>query len=168
MRYLASIASALVSLASVVGCGSLDKTAASPGAEMIMGDDAIRWPYWPTRVRIHPLTRVVRDEKTARKLIEARIEFFDRDGSPTRGFGELRIDLHDRPTSSLLGAQAKWEMDLRVLEFNNERYDDVTRTYLFPLEVDPDQLLGQPVLKVYFLSAEGVALPEARYQLRMR
>jgi hypothetical protein len=63
--------------------------------------------------------------------------------------------LNSSPTPAAGGPIRPPEQDLRDLETNRLRYDDVTRTYLFPIDVKPEDLAGDPQLWAYFLSADG-------------
>ncbi|MDY7110271.1 MAG: hypothetical protein SYC29_16705 [Planctomycetota bacterium] len=128
--------------------------------------EPVPWPYWPAGMRIHPLSRLVRDGESGQTVIEARIEFVDRDGHTSRACGQLRIDLHDATAAFPAGPVVTWEMDLRDLATNRRRYDDVTRTYLFPLDTEVDPFPQQPELRAYFLSADGRKLSEDALRLR--
>lgn len=154
----------LVAACCLAGCAGPDG-AGGAGADALTGEIA-RWPYWPTSMRVHPLTRLVTHADSGRTVIEARIEFFDRDGHTTKACGQLRIDLHDFSGDLPTGAIASWEMDLRDQVTNRQRYDDVTRTYLFPLDTELGQLPEKPELRAYFLSADGRPLNEDDLRLR--
>ncbi len=123
------------------------------------------WPYWPTSMRIHPLTRIVTDPAAGSTLIEVRVEMRDRDGDTTKATGLLRLDLYDDADESPAGSRAEWNVDLRDADVNRERFDDVTLTYLFRLEVDEHQLPDEPVLRAYFLSDDGADLT-ARFRMQ--
>jgi len=52
-----------------------------------------------------------------------------------------------------------WEQDLSILETNRRFYDDVTRAYLFRLEVPADMVAaGGADLRVYFVGTDGSSL----------
>ena len=53
-----------------------------------------QYPYKPMEISIHPLSRYW-ISPTGEMEIEARIEFLDRDGYPTRGIGRLELSLKD-------------------------------------------------------------------------
>ena len=55
---------------------------------------------------------------------------------------------------------------LRDPDINRLRYDEVTRTYLFPLDAEMEQLPAEPELRAYFLSADGQALRTLPLRLR--
>jgi len=117
-------------------------------------------------MRIHPLTRLVTDADSGRTFIEARIEFFDRETHTTKGCGQLRIDLYDLSGVAPRGPLATWEMDLSDPATNRKRYDDVTRTYLFTLDTELEELPARPELRAYFLSVDGQPLKEDQLRLR--
>jgi hypothetical protein len=118
-------------------------------------------------MRIHPLTRVVRDGPEGRAIIEARIELFDHLDHTTKGCGELRIELVDASSGGSSRMTTTWRLDLRDPEVNLERYDDVTRTYLVPLEIDLEHPLpALPELRATFDSADGRSFRARPLRLR--
>ncbi|MCA9296284.1 MAG: hypothetical protein KC983_07195 [Phycisphaerales bacterium] len=125
-------------------------------------DAEVKWPFWPRSIRIHPLTRFVRESPSGRLILELRIELLDEDGHTSKAYGRIRIDLHDRRGGTAgLASLATWEADLTDLKVNAERYDVVTRTYLFLLEISEDERPLQPEIRVYYLSADGDTLETA-------
>ena len=114
----------------------------------------IDWPFWPQSMRVHPLSQFANDRITGRLLIEARVEFLDAFAHTCKGVGHVRIDLHDADEESTQPIST-WILDLRDVTINLEHYDDLTRTYLFRLEVDPDTLPDKTELWAYFQSTEG-------------
>jgi hypothetical protein len=130
-------------------------------------DKTVPWPFWPAKMRIHPLTRVAMDGNSHQLVIEARLEFLDADGHTTRAVGQVLFQLMADP-DELDDAPPRraWpEQDLRDLKVNRTRFDDVTSTYLFPIDVEESDLSGQPELRAYFLSADG-GLMKARVPIR--
>ena len=125
------------------------------GEPATAGADSITWPFWPRFVRIHPLTRFTTDRETGRLLIEARLEFLDSEEHTTKGFGQVRFDLHSASQRGDSRSLENWNEDLRDLTVNLTHFDDVTRTYLFRLQVDEALLPKRAMLKVRFLSADG-------------
>lgn len=126
--------------------------------------DRAEWPFWPTQMRVHPATRTAPDPKTSLPVIEARIEFRDQEGTVTRASGQIRVDLH-KGRSPLGDPIGTWNLDLRDLTINRERFDDITRTYLLRLETRDLTIPPRCVIKVYFLSADGRTLT-AEHELR--
>lgn len=115
------------------------------------------WPFRPASLRLHPLSRFVEVAVPAadpnvpgspRSAYEARIEFRDRFEHPTKSLGALTFTLasgrysekSDIPRDAIL---ATWNADLGDLEVNRRHYDDITRTYVFQLELKPDLAPGQ-------------------------
>lgn len=128
------------------------------------------------------------DPETGQLIIEARIEFFDSDEETTKAVGMLTLQVYpDAATPSGSNAQKSWNLDLADLAFNRAHYDDVTRTYLFKLEVGPDDInsgsggggdgavgggaaggvggSSRAELRAFFLSSDGRSL-EARLAVR--
>jgi hypothetical protein len=125
------------------------------------------WPFWPTSLRVHPLTRAMSDPESGRLIIEARIEFFDADRETAKAVGELTLQIVGDAEAQSGPAHAikTWNLDLTNLSFNRQHYDDVTRTYLFKLEVDRPDLEGRPELRAFFLGIDG-RMMEARLAVR--
>ena len=114
------------------------------------------WPFRPDDMRIHPLSQFVTDRRSGELLIEARVEFLDDYEHTTKGVGLLVFDLYDAaPGADLSEPIQTWENDLSDLTVNLEHYDDLTRTYLFRLEIDPAQIPPEPELRAYFHSSRG-------------
>jgi hypothetical protein len=122
------------------------------------------WPFWPAAMRVHPATRTVRDGKTGLLVVEARVEFRDEFNAVTKASGQIRLDLH-KGRSTLGDPMSSWNLDLRDVTVNRERFDDVTRTYLFRLDIQDLTLPTRATLTVYFLSADGATLA-AEQELR--
>jgi hypothetical protein len=135
-------------IAALAGCHA---GGAAPPSSAIGGD--IAWPYWPTAMRIHPLTRVVAASDANGPLIEARIEFTDRDGITTRAIGEMQIEL--LAPSGRRAEPLPWTVDLTSLVSNATHFDDITRTYLFKLGLEPGDMVGRRELRVTFFGSEG-------------
>jgi hypothetical protein len=117
------------------------------------------WPFWPERLRVHPLTRLVTDSRTGRNLLEARIEFFDAQGATTKASGQLTLRLFgDAAQPDSADPLETWNLNLRDLSVNAQQFDDITRTYLMRLEIDPTRLASAPELRAYFVGANGALL----------
>ncbi|MGQ0628745.1 MAG: hypothetical protein ACT4PL_11680 [Phycisphaerales bacterium] len=98
----------------------------------------------PARIRIHPLSRLERDDRGILRLT-SHLELADAAGHSTKWLGRVRIELYrpaaagaetgDSPALSGGETQAKfWEVDLTDPAQNALVYDDlVTRTYILPL-----------------------------------
>ena len=120
------------------------------------------WPYWPEKMRIHPLTRVVAGETEGSLFIEARLELLDPDDIPTRGKGQVGFELVTETYQAIGNAPLAWEMDLRDLSNNRQHFDEITQTYLFRLELEWSQFPEDAELRAYFLRADGQALRDRR------
>lgn len=114
-------------------------------------------------MRIHPLTRLM--ETGDGLIIETRIEFSDAWGSTTRGLGQLRIMLVETAGSEQGRLLEEWNTDLRDVDANVLHFDDITRTYLLRLEIDPSLLSRTAELRAHFLSADNTRL-SASHRLR--
>ena len=116
-------------------------------------DDSVLWPFWPTRMAIHPATRLTIDTGSGVKHFEARIAFYDQFGDICKAVGEMRLELED--PCGMKAIMPEWTIDLRDLRLNGRHYDDVTRTYLFKLKIENDWMPAKAILHVYFLSDDG-------------
>jgi hypothetical protein len=153
----------------LAGCNAPEPIEPDPAAPLAATPEAsiVDWPYWPTSIRVHPLTRLApRDEDPEKLLIEARIELTDADGHSSRGCGQLQIRMFNLDAPDTEEPVPHWKLDLRDRAFNSERFDPVTQTYLFRLEVEPEQLEGTPELRAYYLTGQGTALEVDRLLLR--
>lgn len=92
------------------------------------------WPFRPTSMRLHPLSRLTTGAEGAH-VVEARLELRDEDGQVTRGIGKVRLTL--RLNGSNVVVQA-WDFNLFDLTTNREAFDSVTRTYRFEVPVAAD------------------------------
>ncbi len=107
-------------------------------------------------MRLHPLTRLTGDTTTGEQIIECRIEFEDPDHQTCRAVGQLTLQLYP-DSASTTGpdvALQTWNQDLRDLELNRRQFDDVTRTYLFRLQLTQPPPAGS-LLRAFFLSSDG-------------
>jgi len=124
------------------------------------------WPYWPRRMRIHPLTQLATDRDTGQLVIETRVEFFDSLGHTTKGIGQVLVDLHAARSAETEPLET-WALNLADPQVNADHYDDLTRTYLFRLEFDPLVLPDRPEIRAYFRSSDGRRLQaEQPFQLK--
>lgn len=140
------------------GCEPSTRTTSGPNAAAgeRSAENGASWPFWPAKMRIHPLTRVVPAAGAGRVVIEARLEFVDADNVTTRASGQLTLRLYaDAQQPDGAEAIGTWNQDLRDVAVNRRQYDDVTRTYLFRMEVDAASLPEKPELRAFFLSATG-------------
>jgi len=134
-------------------------TAPAPWRDEAVGtgtrsDDA-RWPYWPARMRVHPLSRVVIDPVNG-DFLEAHIEFRDEDGHTTRAVGTIRIDLFSQNDAPSAPSSVEWSISLSEPKTNRLHFDEVMRTYFFRLNPGEEPLPHRPVLVVRFVSEDGL------------
>ncbi len=117
------------------------------------------WPFWPQQMRVHPLSQFVKDRHTGDLLLEARIEFSDAWGHTCKAYGEVVIALHDADPLHFEDKEiGSWAEDLTDLEQNQVFFDDITRTYLFRLEIEGMTVPDECELQVLFHSADGAVL----------
>lgn len=159
------LASAQVML--VPGCtdpNSHPKPANADGSSQI---NEPLWPYWPIGMRIHPLTRIVNageSKANSSSIIEARIEFVDQDRDTCKASGKIRLVLVPKNTGtegdSTDNSGLTWEQNLADPETNRQRFDEVTQTYQFRLEIPSALLKGDTSLTLYayFLGEDGAKL----------
>ena len=163
-----------VSAVGVMGCEAgpgpvarpVDGQILGPTPRLVAEEDTGAWPFWPTSLRIHPLTRLAIDTQTRQTIIEVRLEFLDPQQHTTKGVGQVRIDLATTGNAAASSPPlATWSWDLRDPSVNRTLYDDVTRTYLLRLRVQSLELGPQLQLRAYYLSATGQRL-QATHTLR--
>lgn len=146
------------------GCAGTDKPTHLVGH---LDENDPRWPYWPRELRIHPLTRLVVDAEQKPLYIEARIEFLDPEGHTSKACGELRLEIHDAGVRQSVEPLVWERMDLGDLEFNHRYFDEITRTYVFRLELAEGQALpARPLLTAYYLGARGETFEPRRFEVR--
>ena len=150
------------------GAGSASKPGVLPGL------DAQLMLVEPERLRIHPLSRLERDERGELRLT-CHLEVVDRWGQSVKWLGRVRVELYqptnpggepgEQPAMSGGERQSKyWEVDLTEPAQNALMYDDlVTRSYILPLVDLPDWVgkLEQGTsrepwltLRAYFVSSD--------------
>jgi len=122
----------------------------------IVDGEPMAWPFRPASMRVHPLTRMATGEVDDEAHLEARIEFRDADGHTTRALGELVVSLHSGPGEG--GEIQSWRVDLTDLDVNAQQFDDVSRTYLLRLRIDPSEIPERAVLRATYHAADGRTL----------
>lgn len=157
MRMLALLLTAML-LAGPVLIGCQPKSSAGKQFSLSgEGTPEASWPFWPRAMRIHPLTRFTDDPRNPDQvLIETRIEFTDAWKDPCKALGIITLDLADGADATRYDPELdRYQIDLRDLDINVERWDPVTRTYVFKLEVSRFRIPQRPQLIVMFDSADG-------------
>jgi hypothetical protein len=155
MRRVALKALSTAVLATMIGCNPIEGPVDPPQVVDPHTDETIiTWPFWPTSLRVHPLTRLTRDAKTGDRVLEVRFEFVDRYGHTTKALGKMRVDLYDADAPSSVEI-LQWNVDLQNLHDNLTYYDEVTRTYLLRIVLDEEvaALPRRGLIHVFFLSA---------------
>ena len=134
------------------GCASTTNEITDPFYE---GTGA--WPYWPTSMRLHPLSRLVFTEGDEENCtLEARVEFSDRDQNISKVAGKIKLTLFDQDASGLVGEFIEsWDINLEDLDENRRHFDDITRTYLFRLKLLKSKLRKRMELVAICNTADG-------------
>lgn len=155
------IAACLLAAGVASGCAPGPETPATgPQAEPTIGDGT--WYPAPAAVRVFPSTRFVKE--SGQTLLEARIELLDAMGDPVKWPGEARFELRAASGSQPIetgGRLYDWRVGLLDREQQSRHYDPVTRTYLFRLIVDRDEVAARPTaLRVSFTPPAGDRLSD--------
>lgn len=162
---LGGLAWAAVSLA---GCafqqGEISALGDDEQIELGSSENRGAWPFWPTAIRILPLTRLARtdgaiDPVTA-PTIEIRVEAMDSTGEPTRAVGIFVVSVD---AEGAVPATQRWKIDVRTAETHSQRFDTVTDTYRFdltPTWTTPPARGTKVNLKVVLFGTDG-ATPAA-------
>ncbi len=150
------------------GCAS-DRPGPAPGEPGDELSTRAHWPFWPKRMVIYPLSQFVTERATGQLLIEAHVEFLDEFGHTVKAVGHMTFELYaaeDLKPGAI--PVARWagmaELDLTDPHKNRDRYDPITRTYLFKLKVGRMDLPDTAELHADFQSADGQRF-EADYVL---
>lgn len=127
----------LVVAAAMVCGGCMDSSGFGRSGHVAAREDgSLIWPYWPTSIRIHPLTRIRQSDGESPPILDARIEASDGEGMLARAVGILELELiAGHPTAQGQTVMTAWTFDLNDLAQNRLWFDDVTQTYLLPLEL---------------------------------
>lgn len=121
------------------------------------------WPFWPTSMSIHPLTRLTTEEQTSRAILEARVEFLDSQGNRSKAVGQMTLALYNAADRG--EPIHVWAQDLLEPARNQQHFDIVTRTYLLRLEIDPNLFPETAELRVSFNSVDGQSM-DAEYRIK--
>ncbi len=123
---------------SLGGCGfqqgEISRLADDEQIELGSSENRGAWPFWPTAIRILPLTRLARtdgaaDPETA-PTVEIRVEAMDATGEPTRAVGIFVVSVE---ADDAVPTTQRWKIDVRTAETHSQRFDTVTDTYRFDL-----------------------------------
>jgi hypothetical protein len=147
-----------------VGCSTSPGGGSSGGGKRVVNPGQqtnTGWPFWPEKMRVHPLSQFVKDRQTGNFLLEARVEFSDPYGHTCKAYGDVVIALHDANPSHFEDKEiGSWAEDLTDLDQNLVFFDDVTGTYLFRLEIQGMTVPDDSELQVLFHSADGSVLQD--------
>ncbi len=170
-----SVPSALLLAATMSPLGLVACTGRSHEAVRIAQTESIElgspeargaWPYWPTSIRILPLTKVARTTDAAAGVpIEVRVEALDDAGVSTRAVGTFVVTV---AVADAEPRSQRWKFDCTTAAAHGARYDPVTDTYRFivtPAWTTPPALGATIELTVVLYGADG-AMPSASATLR--
>jgi hypothetical protein len=125
--------------------GEVKRMAAEERIAIGSPDQQGAWLFWPSSVRIHRLTSVVRPApksddvqadatsattELAPQWIDLRVEALDETQQPTRAVGTFVIVLSSPAAQP---SEQRWKADVSSLESHAKRFDAVTDTYRFDL-----------------------------------
>ena len=150
----------------VAGCTPRDnrQTPVSPRGSAANGVAVTAiWPFWPTSMSIHPLTRLTTEEQTGRAILEARVEFLDSQGNRSKAVGQMSLALYNADNRAQ--PVHVWSQDLLQPARNQQHFDVVTRTYLLRLELDPKTFPETAELRASFNSVDGQSM-DAVYRIK--
>ncbi|MCH2160607.1 MAG: hypothetical protein MK085_01905 [Phycisphaerales bacterium] len=134
-----------------------------PACETVQGSGKVDggWPWRPTSLSVHELTRISRPDAEGRRFVEVRVEFLDRDLDPTKAYGRLSVAI-----KRLGEEEPPWtiEVDLERPDVSRERYESVTATYLLRLQPDlPGLVPGRRIqVKVRYEGVDGARFSDSR------
>jgi len=130
------------------------RIAAEEGITPGSPEQAGAWLFWPTTVRVHPLSKLVRREGQS-VVLDARVELRDQTGEPTKMVGTVLLALEfprcDPPVQ-------RWKVVVATIQEHLLHYDPVTATYRFQLVPEwntPPATGAQGTLRVFLYGADG-------------
>lgn len=153
-------ASMLLAVMHAAGCESKG-TVPSDGPTPVpqAADKSNRWQPTPVAVRVYPSTRFVREADMV--LLELRLELLDEMGDPVKASGLVQVALATGNGQASVNSQVlfRWDIDLSTIEDQKQFYDGVTRTYLFRLRVQRQEVASRPtVVRVSFSTDQSQRL----------
>lgn len=117
------------------------------GCDSVQGTGKVEggWPWRPSDMRVHELTRITRANDSGKRMVEVRVEFLDRDRDPTKAHGTLIVELTrvkegDKPERVVL--------DLADPEVSKKYYEKVTGTYVVRINANLPGLVPGRHIKV--------------------
>ena len=134
-----------------------------PACDTVQGTGKVDggWPWRPTAVSVHELTRISRPDEDGRRSVEVRVEFLDRDLHPTKAYGRLIVSIN-RPGEE----EPPWtiEVDLECPDESRERYESVTGTYLLRVQPKlPGLVPGRRIqVRVRYEGVDGARFSDVR------
>ncbi len=121
------------------------------GTAVTAQGDSTSWSPQVSSLRVYPSTRFVREQ--GGNVLNARIELLDQMGDSMKASGTARFDLFasDESGAALGQRLYHWDVALHTLEDQRLHFDEVTRAYLFRLQLDDQATVTRPtMLRVTF------------------
>jgi hypothetical protein len=146
-------------LALGTGCASLDAQRIAREENVVLGSalDAGAWLFWPTSIRVHPLTRVQRSAE-GEATIEVRIECRDATNEPTRAVGTIVVEL---VATGAVPERQRLRVDIASIADHKATYDPVTATYRLQFQPEfetPPAANARIAVDAYLFGADGAVL----------
>jgi len=159
-------AAACIALVFVAGCDGVPRSSNEIGSvEHVEAGDPSRagaWLYWPSSIRVHPLTRIDRASPTP--SIDVRVEFRDETGDATKAVGTLIVAVECADAEP---RAERWKIVLDSIEAHRKYFDAVTATYRIPVApmwTQPPATGSIVTVRAYLFGADG-AMPTASERL---
>ncbi len=124
---------------------------------MATGDSTGAWQPQPVVMRVFPGGGL--RQQNGQWQLEVRLELLDAMGDAVKASGEYRFELLSRfRLGEAAGGDrlAEWEVAVLSLEQHRKRYDPITRTYEFTLNLEAVPPVDEPMLMtVIFAPVQG-------------
>ncbi len=144
---------ALGGLALLAGCSQPRtglRTPNDPDPQVLRS--AVRTPFAPERLRVHPLTSLSRDDADQR-VITLHVEMLDHWEDSVKAVGLLTAEVIE---GNLI---RQWSVNLFDMEINGPGYDPHTRTYRFVLGHLPDWVVAGSRVRVLLQTLDSRGEP---------
>ncbi len=138
----------------VAGCRGPGKSGArtpsDPDPQVLRS--AVRTPFAPARLRVHPLTSLSRDASDQR-VITLYVEMLDAWEDSIKGVGLLTAEAIEGDR------KRQWSIDLFDMQLNGPAYDPHTRTYRFVLGQLPEWIAPGTRMRVLLQTLDATGEP---------
>ncbi len=113
---------------------------------------AVRTPFAPARLRIHPLTSLSKDQAN-QPVLTLYVEMLDAWEDSVKAVGLLTAEVFDGPQVR------QWNVDLFDMDINGPAYDPHTRTYRFVLGQMPSWVGEISRVRVFLQTVDAAGEP---------